>query len=106
MEPARVRSSYYSLTFAVPSISNVTATAVSSPEVTKNLIIYSSKMDAISTAIADGCLYTSCSWKVLAGLIAKIDREVAAQIVFSLRFLYSISHTALIKLFFSRKPSL
>jgi hypothetical protein len=57
MEPARVRSSYYSLTFAIPSPSNVTATAVSSPEVTKNLIIYSSKWTQSVQQIADGAYF-------------------------------------------------
>jgi [acyl-carrier-protein] S-malonyltransferase len=89
MEPAReeLEAAIEATTFATPSCpvyQNVTATAVSSPEeIKKNLIIQLTApvkwTQSVQQMIADGAtLFTEVGpGKVLAGLIAKIDREVA-----------------------------
>jgi [acyl-carrier-protein] S-malonyltransferase len=88
MEPAReeLEAAIEATTFATPSCpvyQNVTATAVSSPEeIKKNLIIQLTApvkwTQSVQQMIADGAtLFTEVGpGKVLAGLIAKIDREV------------------------------
>jgi [acyl-carrier-protein] S-malonyltransferase len=89
MEPAReeLEAAIEATTFATPSCpvyQNVTATAVSAPEeIKKNLIIQLTApvkwTQSVQQMIADGAtLFTEVGpGKVLAGLIGKIDREVA-----------------------------
>jgi acyl transferase domain-containing protein len=97
-----------------PVYQNVTATAVSSPEeIKKNLIIQLTApvkwTQSVQQMIADGAtLFTEVGpGKVLAGLIAKIDRSsyckcvIVSVSVFLFNLTYSINQT-----FFCRKPSL